>query len=235
VSGRAAQPGMIEREHHAWGALLQYVEATAIAYRYGRYRKSSKTGKKIDRLITATRELREQLSHEYGWVATEHLIPGDDRDYEGREDWREARIEALRSDVYNGPEIRNLRDFVCFELEGGPPNAALRALGIPGEEYRDQERASFQRVTEKAVRSTLAQAQSLPIPWESTTAALLPPMPVAKTDRRASLQAALLDNPDQPQAAFVRSCHVHPYTVRRCRHELEQAGAIPYLEHRHAT
>jgi hypothetical protein len=96
VSCRAAKPGMTEREHHAWGALLKYVEAIAIAYRYDRYPKSSKTGKKIDRLIKATRELRDQLNHEYGWVATEHLIPKDPHDHKGRQDWWQARIEALR-------------------------------------------------------------------------------------------------------------------------------------------
>ena len=128
MSGRAAQPGMVDREHHAWGALLKYVEVIATAYRYNRYPKSSKTGKKIERLITATRELREQLSHEYGWVATEHLIPGDYRDHKGHQDWWEARRKARNSDVYYGKELNSLQSFVWFELEGGPPSAALRAL-----------------------------------------------------------------------------------------------------------
>jgi hypothetical protein len=234
VSGRAAQPGMVDREHHAWGALLKYVEVIATAYRYERYPQSSKTGKKIERLITAICELREQLCHEYGWVAAEHLIPG--RDHKGHQDWWEARIKARNSDVYYGKEIEKLQSFVCLELENGPPDQALRFLGIPEKEYWNEQRALFQRVTEKAFLSTQVQAQRLP--WESTVAALPPPIltiPAAKTDRHADLLAALRENPDQPQAAFVKLCRVHPNTVRRARRELEEAGAIPFLAHRHAA
>jgi len=39
--------------------------------------------------------------------------------------------------------------------------------------------------------------------------------------------------PDQPQATFVKQFGVHPLTVRRCRRELEEGGAIPVLPHRH--
>ena len=219
MSGRAAKPGMIEREHYAWGALLKYVEVLATAYRYDRYLKSSKTGKKLDRLITAIRELREQLNHEYGWVATEHLIPKDCRDHEGRQDWREARIKALRSDVYNGKEMQDLKAYVFCRL----------AQGL-------SERTLFHSVVEKAFLSTQVQAQRLP--WESTAAGLPSPIltiPAAKADRYADLRLALLENPDQPQAAFVAGFHVHPNTVRRCRRELEEAGVIPYLAHRHAA
>jgi hypothetical protein len=242
MSGRAAKPGMVDREHHAWGALLKYVEVIATAYRYDRYPKSSKTGKKIGRLIRAAQELREQLSHEYGWVATEHLlantIPGD---HKGCANLWEARKAARNSDVYYGKELDSLQSFVCHELEDGPPDQALRFVGVPIEEYRNEQRSLFQHVAEKALLATQVPAQRLP--WESTAAAAAPPplltipaaMPAAKTDRHASLQEALLENPDQPQAAFVKLCRVHPYTVRRCRRELEQAGAIPYLEHRHAA
>lgn len=128
---RAAKPGMTEREHHAWGALLKYIEALTTAYRYDRYPKGSKTGKKFERFLTATRELREQLNHEYGWMATEHLIPKDYRDHKGCEDWWQARMEALRSDVYYAKEIESLHQTIVHEIENGPPDQALRFLGIP--------------------------------------------------------------------------------------------------------
>jgi hypothetical protein len=220
VSGRAAKPGMTEREHHAWGALLKYVEAIAIAYRYDRYPKSSKTGKKIDRLIKAIYELRDQLNHEYGWVATEHLIPKDPHDHQGRQDWWQARIAALRNDVYNGKESQELRDFVIFRLEMGP--------GL----YHEEVQELFMRQVKKSVAA--AQGQVLKLPWGAPP--VLPiPASLPKADKHADLRAALLQNPDQPQAAFVARFHVHPNTVRRCRRELEEAGAIPFLSHRHAT
>jgi hypothetical protein len=227
------KPGMTEREHHAWGALLKYVEAIATAYRYDRYTKSSKTGKKFDRLLRATRALRERLNFEYGFVASLHLISEDGR--ANAEYWK-ARKTATNSDVYFGPEVRALHEYVIEELEGSPPDWSLRMLGIPIEEYRTKQRARFRRVVDKAFLATRFQAQSLP--WESTTAALPPPalaIPAPNADRHAGLRAALLENPDQPQADFVRLCHVHPNTVRRCRRELEEAGAIPYLAHRHAA
>jgi hypothetical protein len=55
----------------------------------------------------------------------------------------------------------------------------------------------------------------------------------AKAERYTSLREALIKNADQPQASFVKQFRVHPITVRRCRRELEEAGAIPVLAHRH--
>jgi hypothetical protein len=81
----------------------------------------------------------------------------------------------------------------------------------------------------------VAATQSLPSkPFNWLLAPPPPvPMPLPKANPHADLRAALLEDPDRPQAAFVKLCRVHPITVRRCRRELEEAGAIPVLAHRH--
>jgi hypothetical protein len=57
--------------------------------------------------------------------------------------------------------------------------------------------------------------------------------PTTTKDRHVDLCLALIENPDQPQAVFVKRFHVHPNTVRQTRRELEEAGEIPVLTHRH--
>ena len=221
---------MTEREHHAWGALLKYLEAHTIAYRYDRYPRNSKTGKKFDRLLKATRELREQLSYEYGRVATEHLVIPEEHKY--KDVYRLAAWkEAVRSDVYQSDELDRLKWFVMDYLDGGPCNRALRWLGIPVNEYQLETHAQFQHVVNKAITAT----QSLPSKPSDWLLAPPPsvPTPLPKANHHADLRAALIENPDQPQAAFVRRFRVHPITVKRCRRELEETGAIPVLEHRH--
>ena len=225
MSRRAAQPGMTEREHHAWGALLKYVETIAIAFRYDRYPRSSKTGKKIDRFLKATSELREQLNWECGWVTAANSVGP------GKPGFWEAIQQSQRSDVYNGDELRRLQWFVMFELDDGPPARALRALGTPVDEYQLEARERFQHVVKEAIVATES------LPGKSFDWLLDPPpavpMPLPKATPNADLRAALLEDPDRPQAAFVKLCRVHPITVRRCRRELEEAGAIPVLAHRH--
>ena len=227
MSGRAAKPGMIEREHHAWGAMLQYVETIAITYRYGRYPKSSKTGRKIDRFLKATRELRDQLNWECGWVTAANSIGP------GKPGFWDAIRQAQASGVYHGDELRRLQWFVTNALDGGPPARALRCLGIPVDEYQLEVRERFQHVVKEAIVAATQSLPSKPFNW-----LLAPPPPVpmpAVRPGHTDLRAALLEDPDQPQATFVRRFRVHPITVRRCRRELEEAGAIPYLEHRHAA
>jgi hypothetical protein len=82
-----------------------------------------------------------------------------------------------------------------------------------------------------AIGNVMSAARGHPqlLPGDQPAALIEPP------DRHGDLRAALLENPDQPQAAFVKLCRVHPYTVRRTRRELEDAGAIPFLAHRHAA
>jgi hypothetical protein len=234
LHGRAAQPGMTEREHHGWGALLKYVEALATAYRYGRYPRNSKTGKLFERFLTATRQLRNQLNWEYGWVATEPLRPENwpDRDFrDSHQAWLRARDQALTSSVYYGDEVRYLHQQV-LTIEEAPTGLARKLFPPDPNEFE-----IFKDTVEQLVSAARCQTQKLP--WH--TPASLPLAPPAlpthaarpKADRHAVVRAALLENPDRPQAAFVKLCRVHPNTVRRCRQELEQAGAIPYLAHRH--
>jgi hypothetical protein len=118
-----------------------------------------------------------------------------------------------------------------WELDDGPPARALRALGTPVDEYQLEVRERFQHVVKEAIVAT----QSLPrksFDWLLDPPPAVP-MPLPKANPHADLRAALLENPDQPQAAFVRRFRVHPITVRRCRRELEEAGVIPILAHRH--
>jgi hypothetical protein len=223
--------GMTEREHHAWGALLKYIEAFATAYRYDRYPRNSKTVKKFERLLIAVRQLREQLNHEYGWVAAERLLPKSDQERQAYSGARREELQRAWLDVYYGDEVRDLHQLV-FMLEEAPTGLA-RKLFPPD----PSERELFKDAIENLVGAARGQTQQLP--WEAPPALSLAlpalPMPVAlsKADRHADLRAALLENPDQPQAAFVKRFRVHPLTVRRCRRELEETGAIPFLAHRH--
>jgi hypothetical protein len=225
------KPGMTEHEHHAWGALLKYLEAYAIAYRYDRYPRNSKTGKKFDRLLKATRELRDQLNWECGWVMAENSV--------GRthyQVWLEALSQALTSGVYHGDELRNLQSLVFFYLEEGPSEREFVMLGCDACE-REEMRAVFMEQIGKLVSA--AQSQTKELSWKP--AGLLPialpamPLPTERlrVDRQAELRSAMRENPDQPQAAFVKQFRVHPITVRRTRRELEETGVIPVLSHRH--
>ena len=175
---RAAQPGMTEREHHAWGALLKYIEAIATANRYDRYPKSSKTGKKFECFLAATKALREQLNHEYSWVATEHLLPPKDyhRDHIGEKysaaqrkdiDYWEARKAAGISSVYYGDEVDSLNFVVFHDLEDGPPKRVLKSLGIDPQAHETKKRERFQRVVEQL--AIAAQGQMPKLPWEMPT------------------------------------------------------------------
>jgi hypothetical protein len=89
----------------------------------------------------------------------------------------------------------------------------------------------------------LACAHKEPVPKPPLMLEYTPEAPLApvmdalgrldKKERHAAVRAALTENPDRSQASLVKECKVHPDTVRRCRRELEEAGAIPVLPHRH--
>jgi hypothetical protein len=201
---RGQQPGLTKREHHAFGALLKRVEAIALAYRYGRYPKSSKTGRKFDRLISAIRALRPWLDHELSFVAR----------------------QPHGSDAYFGQEVRDAQ-LLTYWLEA-------RMRGEPPPEQEE-----FITAIEN-----LAAAGRHRLPqlfWDAAPRALKAPsqreISAARkiVERRDAVRAALLANPDQPQAVFVKRCRVHPDTVRRTRRELEEAGVIPFLAHRHSN
>jgi hypothetical protein len=172
---KKATPGMSESEHHAMGAWLNEIKAIATAYRYGRYAKGSKIGRGFDRMIKAVDGLREALVEEFGWVVAANLLPQEEKG------WGEIRWNAAGAaswSIYDNPEMRELRDFVVEELQAGPPDQALRALGIPVEEYQDGQRGRFQHVVREAVLSTHDPLR-LPILWEETTRALRLQGPIA--------------------------------------------------------
>ena len=153
------QPGMTEREHHAWGALLKYLEAHTIAYRYDRYPRNSKTGKKFDRLLKATRELRDQLNWECGSVMAENLV--------GRSDyqvWVNALTQSLTSGVYHGDELRDLQGLVVLHLENGPAERELAMLGCDAcerELFHEEMRAVFTNQIGKLIATDKNQKQEL--------------------------------------------------------------------------
>jgi hypothetical protein len=197
---REQKPGLTKPEHHAFGALLKRVEAIATAYRYTRYPKSSKTGRRFDRLIRAVRELRPWLDHELSFVAR----------------------QPHGSDTYFGQEVRAAQ-YLTSDLDSLQP-------GEPPPEHEE-----FVTAIEN-----LSAAGRQPLPrlfWDAAQHALEAPkqrlgIPIA--ERHDAVRIALITDPDQPQAAIVKCCCVHPDTVRRTRRELEEAGVIPFLAHRHS-
>jgi hypothetical protein len=205
------QYGLTEQEHHAFGARLKQVEAIATAYRYTRYRKNSKIGKRLDRLIKAARDLRPILDNELAYVRGQN---------EGNRNWRQYH----GSDAYFGPEVSAMQ-IATFLLD------CPRMRGEPAPVEPDE----FIRDVENLL--TVGQRHPPRLPWHTPPAVLMAadsePTPSARTDRHAAVRAGLLEDPDRPQATFVKLCRVHPDTVRRCRRQLEEAGAIPYLAHRH--
>ena len=250
----AAQLGMTEREHHGWGALLKYIEAFAIAYRYDRHPRNSKVGKKFERFLKATRELRQELNWEYGWAATDHLRPRYPKDFRnptaGRRAqaaWEKAHNAALTSNVYHDEKLRALwRRILDLEEIGSQFGGRMLEKFYPD----PNERACYLEAARELFRETVedllaaAQGQMQRLPWKAPTVLVLAPpavpvpemkapMAEPKAARHTELRAALLENPDQPQATFVKRFRVHPITVRRCRRELEEAGEIPVLTHRH--
>ena len=199
------QPGLTEREHHAFGALLKRVEAIVVGYRYERYGARSKTGQALNRFINALNQLRRQLDHEFAYVAH----PDDPR-------WLSYR----GSDTYLGDEVRAVHRII-FELEEAPTGLA-RELFPPS----PNERELFTSAIENLYAAGRGHTPRLP--WDQPQRLLEAP-----DERHAAVRTALLENPDQPQSAFVKRYRVHPDTVQRTRRELEEAGAIPFLAHRH--
>jgi hypothetical protein len=196
--------------------MLKRVEAIAAAYRYVRYRKSSKIGKRLERLINAIRELRPLLDHELAYVKGQN---------EGDPGWWMNH----GSDAYYGEEVRAMQiATACMDLAdcvpGEPPGITLSEFALSAENLLTAGQSSMPRLPWAS-----GQRQQLQLQAEllQTSAG------EAKGGRHADLRAALLENPDQPQATFVARFHVHPITVRECRRELEEAGAIPFLAHRH--
>jgi hypothetical protein len=239
---------MTEHEHHRWGALLKYIEAFATAYRYDRYPRNSKVGKKFERFLNATHQLRQELNLEYSWAATEHLRPRYPEDYRdptaGRRAeavWAKAHSAALTSNVYHDEKLLALwRQILDLENIGSQFGRLMLKNFYPDPDERTCYLEAVRELFRETVEDLLvaAQGQMQRLPWKAPDVlALAPPaMPLpevrTRVDRHADLRSAMHENPDQPQAEFVKQFHVHPITVRRCRQMLEEAGEIPVLAHR---
>jgi hypothetical protein len=219
-------------------------EAALIDLRYTHYLHDREVSKATKKVLTALQELRAVLDRR----RTRSLggRPGGDT-YYGEE------LTALHNLDYAIETVLKIHQENLQserKLDGEIP----LGVGLPGDPtcrlWRRVQLAEAKRAPlEDHVRQELHQAigavvnaarqqpqlfakdqQAVPPP-----AVVSVPAPAAVTDRHAELRAALIANPDQPQAVFVERFRVHPDTVRRCRRELEEAGAIPFLPHRHGS
>jgi hypothetical protein len=123
--------------------------------------------------------------------------------------WTDDEIAEL------GP---GLRQFVEASL---PRGRGVRTCSICGEQFRQRGGLRSRHCRECRLRDRRKRERERIARRRGVAAA-----PLAARNCEAG-------NPDQPQAVFVKRCRVHPDTVRRCRREPEEAGAIPFLAHRH--
>jgi hypothetical protein len=232
----------IEDHHRAVGAFLKYVEAAITDLRYnsylndrGRAGADREVGKGLDNIIKAIQQARPGLDRE----RTRRLggRPGGD-DYFGDE------LDRLHKLVY---AIETKRKIHNEELQAHRELDRVTPLEDPDErKWRKQELAlsrftlpdEIQQELDDTIGNVMSAARGHPQLLPGNPPVALDVLSVdapPTTDRQAALRTALLENPNQPQATFVKLCRVHPNTVRRCRRELDEAGAIPFLAHRHTT
>jgi hypothetical protein len=204
----------IDDHHHNFGGFLKLGEAYVTQELHKWYhlkRSNPKVIRQLEKLIKVIQETRPVMDSERlrALQAREpHALPA-------------AEMEA-GNDVYYGNELAQLQ-------QSAYRAKTMRGVLREGSWWHgDKEPEKEQRELENAISNVVNTAHRRP--WllpEAATPAI--------TDRHANLRAALRENPDQPQADFVKLCRVHPNTVRRTRRELEEAGVIPFLEHRHAA
>jgi hypothetical protein len=214
----------IEDHHRAFGAFLKYVEAAITDQRYTRYPGNPKVGRALDGIIKAIQKTRQVLDYERSYEV--RRPPGGDT-YWGDE------LHALHRNVY---EIEGLRGLHQRQLQNarilGTNRVPLPDGGTakyePPFSLSDKTQEKFTSVIEDVFTAARGHPRLLP---DNAPPALHAP---SVTGRHAAIRAALLENPDRPQAEFVKRCRVHPDTVRRTRRELEEAGEIPFLVHRHS-
>jgi hypothetical protein len=224
----------IEDHHQAVGGFLKLTEAAITDLRYNHYLHDGEVGRALVKLGKAINELRQVLDRR----RTRHLggRPGGDA-YFGAE---LGALHKLNYEVDTQLKVHRDRLQIAREVDQECPltnPAARRARRVELAQAKkkplsDNIRQEIDQMVAKVVAASRRQPQLMPgkQPLALPVSAELPP-----TDPHAELRAALLEDPDRPQATFVSLCRVHPITVRRCRRELEEAGAIPYLEHRHAA
>jgi hypothetical protein len=214
----------IEEHHRSFGAFLKYVEAAITDQRYTRYSDEPKVGRALDDMIKTIQKARQVLDYQRSYEL--RRAPGGDA-YCGDElhalQRKVYEIEALRGLYRRDVQVARTLGYGRVPLPDGGTAKYEKSFNLPDE---------IQEELTSVVENVFTAARGHP--------RLLPdnaPLPAPSVARRqhAEVRAALLANPDQPQAVFVKHCHVHPDTVRRTRREPEEAGVIPFLAHRHSN
>jgi hypothetical protein len=203
-----------EDHHRAVGGFLKYIEAAITDLRFSvRYLNNPEVDKVLDGINKAIQKARpvldQRLFHGVGGR------PGGDT-YFGEElaalHRRVYEIETGRKSFHEN--VKYQRDLIRrFPSEDpwmrGQEIEQQRREGKPQPRLSDE----VKRELADAIADVMSAAHGNPqlLPGDQPAALIEPPM----ADRHATLRTALLENPDQPQAAFVKLCRVHPSTVRR--------------------
>jgi hypothetical protein len=227
----------VKDHHRAFGAALKYVEAAIVYERLTTYLNDREADRALSSIEKAIQDARPVLDR--GQCSAGGTVrPGGDA-YFGPE------LDALHKLAYVIDAERQI-----FQEDVRVQRKAIRQTRSIEPFMREMERHQLQELAnarfklpdaikqelDDAVGNVLATARRQPQLFEQAMtlpAVVSEPAPTARTDRHAELRAALIANPDLPQAAFVERFRVHPITVRRCRRELEEAGTIRFLAHRH--
>jgi len=223
----------IKDHHHSVGSFLKFIEGAITDLRYTAYLNNRDVGRALDNITTAIQKARPVLDCQLvGGVGGR---PGGDT-YFGKE------LEALHKRVYEietqrtvaREDLKNHRDVDrVFPLED-PDERRCRRRDLDWAqrnwlpEIAKQELRDASGKVMSAARAHLQLRSKHPLSLVRDPSADVP-----KAERHAAVRTALLENPDQPQSTFVKRYRVHPDTVQRTRRELEEAGAIPFLAHRH--
>jgi len=233
---KLSQP--IEDHHRAVGSFLKMIDAALIDLRYTHYLHDREVGGTTKKILKATQELRAVLDRR----RTRSLggRPGGDT-YYGEELTSLHNLDyaietALKIHQENLQSERKLDREIPLGvgLPGDPTRRLSRRVQLT-EAKRAPLEDHVRQELHQAIGAVVNAARQQPPLFDKDQpppAAVSVPAPAMVTDRHAELRAALIANPDQPQAVFVARFRVHPDTVRRCRRELEAAGAIPILAHR---
>jgi hypothetical protein len=216
----------IEEHHRSFGAFLKFIEAAITDPLYTRYSDEPKVGRALENIIKAIQKARQVLDYQRSY---EMRQPPGGNAYYGDE------LHALHRKIYEIGALRGLyQRNLQFARSIGANRVPLPDGGTIKYEFPFSLSDKIQEELTNAVEGVFTAARGHPRLLPPNTPRALPAPSVARR-QHAAIRAALLENPDRPQAEFVKRCGVHPDTVRRTRRELEEAGEIPFLAHRHSN
>jgi hypothetical protein len=218
-----------EEHHQAIGGFLKMAEAAITSLRYTSYLNDREVGKALGKIVRAINEARPVLDRQrtrvLGGRAGGDAYFGDELD----------KLQKLAYAIETSRKIHQERIENERKLD--------RLLPLEDPDERQARRLELARADQSPLAAHVSQELHQTIGAVVTAARRQPqliredlsPIALKPPERHELLVAMLIENPDQPQATFVKECRVHPNTVRRTRQELEETGAIPFLAHRHAA